>query len=72
MVGYTAGSTASSIPTRTLKRTTMKELVGAIAKALVDNPDHVQVRAIEGEHVIVFELRVHPGGEPLVYNLSER
>ena len=24
------------------------------------------------EHVIVFELRVHPRGEPLVYNLSER
>src|SRR2546425_12703682 len=37
----------------------MKELIEAIAKALVDNPDHVQVRAIEGEQVIVFELRVH-------------
>lgn len=38
----------------------MKELVTAIAKALVDNPDQVQVRAIEGEQVTVFELRVHP------------
>ncbi len=38
----------------------MKELVEAIAKALVDNPDQVQVRAIEGERVTVFELRVHP------------
>jgi len=38
---------------------TMKELVEAIAKALVDDPDQVQVRAIEGEHVTVFELRVH-------------
>lgn len=38
----------------------MKELVEAIAKALVDNPDQVQVRAIEGEQVTVFELRVHP------------
>jgi predicted RNA-binding protein YlqC (UPF0109 family) len=38
----------------------MKELVEAIAKALVDYPDQVQVRAIEGEHVTVFELRVHP------------
>ena len=38
----------------------MKELVEAIAKALVDNPDEVQVRAIEGEHVTVFELRTHP------------
>ena len=38
----------------------MKALIEAIAKALVDNPDQVQVRAIEGEQVIVFELRVHP------------
>jgi predicted RNA-binding protein YlqC (UPF0109 family) len=37
----------------------MKELVEAIAKALVDNPGQVQVRAIEGEQVTVFELRVH-------------
>ena len=37
----------------------MKDLVEAIAKALVDNPDQVQVRAIEGEHLTVFELRVH-------------
>ena len=37
----------------------MKELVEAIAKALVDNPDQVQVRAVEGELVTVFELRVH-------------
>ena len=37
----------------------MKELVEAIAKALVDNPDQVQVRAVEGEMVTVFELRVH-------------
>ena len=37
----------------------MKELVEAIAKALVDIPDQVQVRAIEGEQVTVFELRVH-------------
>ncbi|HEV2386181.1 MAG TPA: KH domain-containing protein [Candidatus Acidoferrales bacterium] len=32
----------------------------AIAKALVDNPDQVQVRAVEGEQVTVLELRVHP------------
>nr|UXE44491.1 hypothetical protein Hi04_10k_c2476_00005 [uncultured bacterium] len=38
----------------------MKELVKEIAKALVDNPDQVQVRAIEGEQVTIFELRVHP------------
>ena len=38
----------------------MKELVEAIAKALVDDPDQVQVRAIEAEQVTVFELRVAP------------
>ena len=38
----------------------MKELVEAIAKALVDYPDRVQVRAIGGEQVTVFELRVDP------------
>jgi hypothetical protein len=38
----------------------MRELVEAIAKALVDHPDQVQVRAVEGEQVTVLELRVHP------------
>jgi predicted RNA-binding protein YlqC (UPF0109 family) len=38
----------------------MKDLVEAIAKALVDNPDQVQVNAVEGEQVTVLELRVHP------------
>ena len=38
----------------------MKELVEVIAKALVDNPDQVQVNAVEGEQVTVLELRVHP------------
>ena len=39
----------------------MKELVEAIAKALVDNPEQVQVNAVEGEQVTVLELRVHCG-----------
>ncbi len=38
----------------------MKELIEAIAKALVDKSDAVQVRMFEGEQVTVFELRVHP------------
>ncbi|MBZ5564740.1 MAG: KH domain-containing protein [Acidobacteriia bacterium] len=38
----------------------MKELIEAIAKALVDNPDQVVVRAVEGEQITVLELRVHP------------
>jgi len=38
----------------------MKELVESIAKALVDHPEQVQVRTVEGEQVTVLELRVHP------------
>ena len=38
----------------------MKLLVEDIAKDLVDHPDQVQVRAVEGEQVTVLELRVAP------------
>ena len=38
----------------------MKELVEAIARALVDHPDDVQVKSVEGSQVTVLELRVHP------------
>jgi hypothetical protein len=38
----------------------MKELVEAIAKALVDHPEAVQVKSVEGQQVTVLELRVHP------------
>ena len=38
----------------------MKDLVEAIAKALVDHPEQVQVKSVEGEQVTVIELRVHP------------
>jgi uncharacterized protein len=38
----------------------MRELVEFIAKALVDQPDAVQVRAIEGEQTLVLEVRVAP------------
>ena len=36
----------------------MKELVEQIAKALVDQPDKVQVREVLGEQTTVLELRV--------------
>ena len=36
----------------------MKELVEMIAKALVDHPDEVVVKPIEGEQSTVLELRV--------------
>ena len=36
----------------------MKELIEQIAKALVDDPEQVFIRSIEGEQTTVFELRV--------------
>jgi uncharacterized protein len=38
----------------------MKDLLEAMAKALVDNPDQVAVTLIEGEQTTVLELRVAP------------
>jgi predicted RNA-binding protein YlqC (UPF0109 family) len=36
----------------------MRELVEQIAKTLVDQPDKVQVREVQGEQTTVLELRV--------------
>lgn len=36
----------------------LKDLVGFIAKALVDNPERVEVREVIGEQTAVLELRV--------------
>lgn len=36
----------------------MKELLELIAKALVDRPEEVEVREVEGEQTTVLELRV--------------
>jgi predicted RNA-binding protein YlqC (UPF0109 family) len=36
----------------------MQELVEYVARALVDHPDQVRVRCIEGETVIIFEVSV--------------
>ncbi|HEY3315860.1 MAG TPA: KH domain-containing protein [Bacillota bacterium] len=38
----------------------MKELVLVLARALVDNPDAVQVAEVGGPHSSVVELRVDP------------
>lgn len=38
----------------------MEQLVGVIAKALVDHPDDVRVDVVEKDHLIVYELSVHP------------
>jgi predicted RNA-binding protein YlqC (UPF0109 family) len=39
----------------------LKELIAFIAKGLVDDPDGVQVKAIEGEKTIILELTVGEG-----------
>jgi predicted RNA-binding protein YlqC (UPF0109 family) len=38
----------------------VKELVEMIAKALVDDPDKVQVSQLEGEQTSILELKVAP------------
>ena len=38
----------------------LREVIEAIAKALVDNPDEVTVKEIDGEATTVLELRVAP------------
>jgi len=38
----------------------MKELVEAIARSLVDHPEDVEVKSVDGSQVTVLELRVHP------------
>lgn len=38
----------------------MKELLEYMAKALVDNPDDVEIEAIEGERSVILQLRVNP------------
>lgn len=39
----------------------MKHLLEHIARALVDEPDRVEVRQVEGDRSIILELRVAPG-----------
>lgn len=38
----------------------LEQLLEAIAKTLVDHPEEVKVRSIEGETRIILELRVDP------------
>jgi len=37
----------------------MKEFVEYVVKALVDHPEQVDVKEVDGERVIVFELRLN-------------
>jgi uncharacterized protein len=52
----TSGGTAR--PPRGLREFTMKELVGMIVEALVDQPDAVNVSEVKGNHAHVIELNV--------------
>jgi len=38
----------------------MRALIDQIAKALVDEPDHVSVNQVDGEQAVVLELKVAP------------
>lgn len=38
----------------------MKDLVKVLAKALVDNPEDVNVKAVEGDRAVTLELQVAP------------
>jgi uncharacterized protein len=38
----------------------VKELLEYLARALVDNPDSVEVTSVEGEKSIILQLRVDP------------
>ena len=38
----------------------LREVIETIAKALVDNPEEVSVKEIDGEATIVLDLRVSP------------
>ncbi len=39
----------------------MKELLEYIVKALVDNPDQVEIKEVAGERSVIYELKVGEG-----------
>ena len=39
----------------------LKELIEFVTRSLVDNPDQVQVQAVQGEKTTIYELRVGEG-----------
>lgn len=50
----------------------MEELVSVIARALVDHPEEVCVDVVEREHVILYELHVHPDDVGMVIGKQGR
>jgi predicted RNA-binding protein YlqC (UPF0109 family) len=52
------GVATTDVPCVVKESGCVKQLVEDIAKALVDIPEAVSVKVVEGEHVTVLELRV--------------
>ena len=50
----------------------MKAFVEFVVKALVDHPEEVDVREVDGERVVVFELRLNQGDIGKVIGKSGR
>lgn len=50
----------------------MKEFIEYVVKALVDYPEQVDIREVDGERVVVFELRLNPSDIGKVIGKSGR
>ena len=50
----------------------MKVFIEYVVKALVDFPEHVDIREVDGERVVVFEVRLNPSDIGKVIGKSGR
>ena len=50
----------------------MKAFVEYVVRALVDRPEEVDVREVDGERIVVFELRLNPSDVGKVIGKSGR
>jgi len=50
----------------------VRDLVLFLVKGLATYPDDIQVNAVEGEAVVMFELKVHPDDVPRIIGTSGR
>jgi predicted RNA-binding protein YlqC (UPF0109 family) len=50
----------------------MKAFIEYVVKALVDHPDQVDLREVDGDRVVVFEVRLHPSDIGKVIGKSGR
>lgn len=50
----------------------MQDLVLFLARSLANHPDEVHVNMVEGEAVVMFELRVHKEDVPRIIGSSGR